>query len=101
MDYMDVLKRVQDLPENYRNLLVATLLENAEVDYRVVSEAYIGYLQKIRKDGEKKAQDISNLVVNIAISKTKDINKAVMNAYDKLTEMGFVAPSEEIIKKWG
>lgn len=96
----EILEQIKLLSQAERDTLVVHLIPTGIVDYKAVSDGYIGFLKSVRQSDIDRYFKLQNATLQIVTGSKKDISRNVVNAWNVMDDMGTINPVPELIKKW-
>ena len=94
-----ILKALKALPKEYLQVIILELMKDQTISYEDITEAYVEYLDMLRKGQSEAYRELQNKVMNMWCGKKKDRDKNLKDIMHNLLDEGRINTTHEAIDK--
>ena len=94
-----ILKLLKTLPKEYLQVIILELMKDQKISYEDITQAYVEYLNMLRKGQSEAYLELQTKVVSMWGGKKKDRDKALKGIMHYLLDKGRVNTTHEEIDK--
>ena len=95
----EILKALKALPKEYLQVIILELMKDQTISYEDITEAYVEYLDMLRKGQSEAYRELQNRVINMWYGKKKDHDKNLKDIMHYLLDEGRINTTHEAIDK--
>lgn len=94
-----ILKALKTLPKEYLQVIILELMKDQKISYEDITQAYVEYLDMLRKGQSEAYQELQYKVMNMWYGKKKDRDKILKDVMHYLLDKGRINTTHEDIDK--
>ena len=95
----EILKALKTLPKEYLQVIILELMKDQTISYEDITEAYVEYLDMLRKGTSEKFLTLQSKIVSMWCGNVKDRKDALKDAMHWLLDSGSINTTHEDIDK--
>lgn len=95
----EILKALKSLPKEYLQVIILELMKDQKISYEDITQAYIEYLNMLRKGTSEKFLTLQSKIVSMWEGNVKDRKGKLKDAMHWLLDNGSVNTTHEAIDK--
>ena len=95
----EILNTLKKLPKEYLQVIILELMKSESISYEDITQAYVEYLNMLRKGESKAYLELQSKVVTMWCGKKKDRDKNLKDIMHYLLDKGRIATTHEDIDK--
>ena len=95
----EILKTLKTLPKEYLQVIILELMKDQTISYEDITEAYVEYLDMLRKGQSEAYRELQNKVMNMWCGKKQDRDKNLKDIMHYLLDEGRINTTHEAIDK--
>ena len=95
----EILKALKALPKEYLQVIILELMKDQKISYEDITQAYVEYLDMLRKGQSEAYQELQGKVVDMWCGKKKDQDKKLKDIMHYLLDKGRINTTHENIDK--
>lgn len=95
----EILKLLKTLPKEYLQVIILELMKDQKISYEDITQAYVEYLDMLRKGQSEAYQELQYKVVDMWSGKKKDKDKKLKDIMHYLLDKGRINTTHEEIDK--
>ena len=95
----EILKTLKALPKEYLQVIILELMKDQTISYEDITQAYVEYLNMLRKGQSKAYLELQSKVVTMWCGKKKDRDKNLKDIMHHLLDEGRIATTHEEMDK--
>ena len=96
---VEILKSLKALPKEYLQVIILELMKYQKISYEDITQAYVEYLDMLRKGQSEAYFELQNKVMNMWYGKKKDRDKILKDVMHHLLDDGRINTTHEDIDK--
>jgi hypothetical protein len=96
----EILKVLKALPKEYLQVIILKLMKDQTISYEDITEAYVEYLDMLRKGQSEAYRELQNKVMNMWYGKKQDRDKNLKDIMHYLLDEGRINTTHEAIDKY-
>jgi hypothetical protein len=96
----EILKALKALPKEYLQVIILKLMKDQTISYEDITEAYVEYLDMLRKGQSEAYRELQNKVMNMWYGKKQDRDKNLKDIMHYLLDEGRINTTHEAIDKY-
>ena len=95
----EILKALKTLPKEYLQVIILELMKDQKISYEEITQAYIEYLNMLRKGTSEKFLTLQSKMVSMWTGNVKDRKDKLKDAMHWLLDNGSINTTHEDIDK--
>ena len=95
----EILKALKALPKEYLQVIILELMKDQKVSYEDITQAYVQYLDMLRKGTSEKFLTLQSKIVSMWAGNVKDRKEKLKDAMHWLLDNGSINTTHEDIDK--
>ena len=95
----EILKLLKTLPKEYLQAIILELMKDQKISYEDITQAYVEYLDMLRKGASEKYLTLQSKVVSMWAGNVKDRKDKLKDAMHWLLDNGSINTTHEDIEK--
>lgn len=95
----EILKALKTLPKEYLQVIILELMKDQKISYEDITQAYVGYLDMLRKGQSEAYLELQSKVVTMWCGNKKDRDKNLKDIMHYLLDKGRINTTHEEIDK--
>ena len=95
----EILKALKALPKEYLQVIILELMKDQKISYEDITQAYIEYLNMLRKGTSEKFLTLQSKMVSMYTGNVKDRKEKLKDAMHWLLDNGSINTTHEDIDK--
>ena len=95
----EILKTLKTLPKEYLQVIILELMKDQTISYEDVTQAYVEYLDMLRKGTSEKFLTLQSKIVSMWCGSVKDRRKEFKDIMHWLLDNGSINTTHEAIDK--
>ena len=95
----EILKLLKTLPKEYLQVIILELMKDQTISYEDITQAYVEYLNMLRKGTSKKFLTLQSKIVSMWSGNVKDRKDNLKDAMHWLLDNGSINTTHEDIDK--
>ena len=95
----EILKALKALPKEYLQVIILELMKDQTISYEDITQAYIEYLNMLRKGQSEAYMELQSKVVTMWSGNKKDRDKNLKDIMHYLLDKGCINTTHEMIDK--
>ena len=95
----EILKALKTLPKEYLQVIILELMKDQKISYEDITQAYIEYLNMLRKGTSEKFLTLQSKLVSMYTGNVKDRKEKLKDAMHWLLDNGSINTTHEDIDK--
>lgn len=95
----EILKLLKTLPKEYLQVIILELMKDQKISYEEITQAYIEYLNMLRKGTSEKFLTLQSKIVSMWSGNVKDRKEKLKDAMHWLLDNGSINTTHEDIDK--
>ena len=95
----EILKLLKTLPKEYLQVIILELMKDQKISYEDITQAYIEYLNMLRKGQSEAYMELQSKVVTMWSGTKKDRNNKLADIMHYLLDKGRINTTHEAIDK--
>ena len=95
----EILKALKTLPKEYLQVIILELMKDQTISYEDITQAYVEYLNMLRKGTSEKFLTLQSKMVSIWTGNVKDRKEKLKDAMHWLLDNGSINTTHEDIDK--
>ena len=95
----EILKLLKTLPKEYLQVIILELMKDQKISYEDITQAYIEYLNMLRKGTSEKFLTLQSKMVSMWTGNVKDRKDKLKDAMHWLLDNGSINTTHEAIDK--
>jgi len=95
----EILKALKTLPKEYLQVIILELMKDQKISYEDITQAYVEYLDMLRKGQSEAYRELQNKVMNMWYGAKKDRDKNLKDIMHYLLDKGRINTTHEAIDK--
>ena len=95
----EILKALKALPKEYLQVIILELMKDQTISYEDITQAYIEYLNMLRKGTSEKFLTLQSKMVSMWTGNVKDRKEKLKDAMHWLLDNGSINTTHEDIDK--
>ena len=95
----EILKLLKTLPKEYLQVIILELMKDQKISYEDITQAYIEYLNMLRKGTSEKFLTLQSKLVSMYTGNVKDRKEKLKDAMHWLLDNGSINTTHEDIDK--
>ena len=95
----EILKALKTLPKEYLQVIILELMKDQTISYEDITQAYVEYLNMLRKGTSKKFLTLQSKIVSMWSGNVKDRKDKLKDAMHWLLDNGSINTTHEYIDK--
>ena len=95
----EILKTLKRLPKEYLQVIILELMKDQKISYEDITQAYVEYLDMLRKGQSEAYRELQNKVMNMWYGKKQDHDKNLKDIMHYLLDEGRINTTHEAIDK--
>ena len=95
----EILKALKSLPKEYLQVIILELMKDQKISYEDITEAYVEYLDMLRKGQSEAYSELQSKVTTMWHGKKKDRDKNLKDIMHYLLDKGRINTTHENIDK--
>ena len=95
----EILKLLKTLPKEYLQVIILELMKDQTISYEDITQAYVEYLDMLRKGQSEAYRELQNKVMNMWYGKKEDNDKNLKDIMHYLLDEGRINTTHEAIDK--
>ena len=95
----EILKALKTLPKEYLQVIILELMKDQKISYEDITQAYVEYLNMLRKGQSEAYQELQYNVVDMWSGAKKDRDKKLKDIMHHLLDKGRINTTHEAIDK--
>ena len=95
----EILKALKTLPKEYLQVIILELMKDQTISYEDITQAYVEYLNMLRKGTSKKFLTLQSKIVSMWSGNVKDRKDKLKDAMHWLLDNGSINTTHEDINK--
>ena len=96
----EILKVLKALPKEYLQVIILKLMKDQTISYEDITEAYVEYLDMLRKGQSEAYRELQNKVMTMWYGKKQDRDKNLKDIMHYLLDEGRINTTHEAIDKY-
>ena len=94
-----ILEALKTLPKEYLQVIILELMKDQKISYEEITQAYIEYLNMLRKGTTEKFLTLQSKMVSMYTGNVKDRKEKLKDAMHWLLDNGSINTTHEAIDK--
>lgn len=95
----EILKTLKTLPKEYLQVIILELMKDQKISYEDITQAYVQYLNMLRKGQSEAYLELQNKVVTMWYGTKKDRDKNLKDIMHYLLDEGRINTTHDDIDK--
>ena len=95
----EILKALKTLPKEYLQVIILELMKDQTISYEDITEAYVEYLDMLRKGQSEAYRELQNKIMTMWYGKKQDRDKNLKDIMHHLLDEGRINTTHEAIDK--
>ena len=95
----EILKVLKALPKEYLQVIILKLMKDQTISYEDITEAYVEYLDMLRKGQSEAYRELQNKIMTMWYGKKQDYDKNLKDIMHYLLDEGRINTTHEAIDK--
>ena len=95
----EILKALKVLPKEYLQVIILELMKDQKISYEDITQAYIEYLNMLRKGQSEAYLELQNKIMTMWYGKKQDRDKNLKDIMHYLLDEGRINTTHEAIDK--
>ena len=95
----EIFKALKALPKEYLQVIILELMKDQTISYEDITEAYVQYLDMLRKGQSEAYRELQNKIMTMWYGKKQDIDKNLKDIMHYLLDEGRINTTHEAIDK--
>jgi hypothetical protein len=96
----EILKALKALPKEYLQVIILKLMKDQTISYEDITEAYVEYLDMLRKGQSEAYRELQNKIMTMWYGKKQDRDKNLKDIMHYLLDEGRINTTHEAIDKY-
>ena len=96
----EILKTLKRLPKEYLQVIILELMKDQTISYEDITEAYVEYLDMLRKGQSEAYRELQNKIMTMWYGKKQDRDKNLKDIMHYLLDEGRINTTHEAIDKY-
>ena len=96
----EILKLLKTLPKEYLQIIILELMKDQTISYEDITEAYVEYLDMLRKGQSEAYRELQNKIMTMWYGKKQDRDKNLKDIMHYLLDEGRINTTHEAIDKY-
>jgi len=96
----EILKVLKALPKEYLQVIILELMKDQTISYEDITEAYVEYLDMLRKGQSEAYRELQNKIMTMWYGKKQDHDKNLKDIMHYLLDEGRINTTHEAIDKY-
>jgi hypothetical protein len=96
----EILKVLKALPKEYLQVIILKLMKDQTISYEDITEAYVEYLDMLRKGQSEAYRELQNKIMTMWYGKKQDRDKNLKDIMHYLLDEGRINTTHEAIDKY-
>lgn len=93
----EIIKALKALPKEYIQVIILELMKDQKISYEDITQAYVEYLDMLRKGQSEAYLELQSKVVTMWSGKKKDRDKNLKDIMHYLLDKGRINTTHEMI----
>lgn len=95
----EILKALKTLPKEYLQVIILELMKDQKISYEDITQAYVEYLDMLRKGQSEAYMELQNKVVTMWSGTKKDRDQKLKDIMHYLLDKGRINTTHQDINK--